>query len=163
MLLYITLVKIARRYLHLFNLCIFLYVNIMLILTLLFIYIIIFLIIDCMQGSEFYARLNVYHKQAGCRTNSAIVRCRQNICRYGIYRQGKAPKGLDCVKNHHTVEDVKKIRRVLDKSKLLVRLNPIHQNSESEIESVIAAGADIVMLPMWKNAADVKRFLQCVD
>ena len=75
----------------------------------------------------------------------------------------KRQKGLDCVKNHHTVEDVKKIRRVLDKSKLLVRLNPIHQNSESEIESVIAAGADIVMLPMWKNAADVKRFLQCVD
>ncbi len=75
----------------------------------------------------------------------------------------KRQKGLDSVKNHHTVEDVKKIRRVLDKSKLLVRVNPIHQNSESEIESVIAAGADIVMLPMWKNAADVKGFLQCVD
>ncbi len=74
----------------------------------------------------------------------------------------KRQKGLDSVKNHHTVEDVKNVRKVLDKSSLLVRVNPIYQNSDEEIESVITSGADIVMLPMWKTADDVKCFLKCV-
>ena len=37
-------------------------------------------------------------------------------------RQG----GLDTVQNHHTVEDVKIIRKAVTKSKVLVRVNPIH-------------------------------------
>lgn len=74
-------------------------------------------------------------------------------------RQG----GMDTVQNHHTVEDVKNIRKVLDKSELLVRVNPIHAHSQSEIESVIHAGADIIMLPMWKSADDVKMFLNFVN
>lgn len=69
-------------------------------------------------------------------------------------RQG----GLDTVKNHHTVEDVKSIRRVISKSKLLVRVNPIHKGSAEEIDSVIDAGADIIMLPMWKSVEEVKAF-----
>ena len=36
-------------------------------------------------------------------------------------------KGLDSVKNHHTVEDIKAIRKVLDKAELLVRVNPVHE------------------------------------
>lgn len=74
-------------------------------------------------------------------------------------RQG----GLDTVKNHHTVEDVKRIRSVLTKSELLVRVNPINEGSEKEINEVIAAGADIIMLPMWKSAEDVKRFFSIVN
>lgn len=73
-------------------------------------------------------------------------------------RQG----GMDTVKNHHTVEDVKNIRRVLDQSDLLVRVNPIHSGSAEEINSVIAAGADIIMLPMWQSADDVKAFIDMV-
>lgn len=69
-------------------------------------------------------------------------------------RQG----GLDTVQNHHTVQDVKNIRAVIDKAKLLVRVNPIHFGSEKEISSVIDAGADYVMLPMWKSAEEVKTF-----
>ena len=42
-------------------------------------------------------------------------------------RQG----GLDTVQSHHTVEDVKRLRPILNKSKLLVRCNPIHEASES--------------------------------
>lgn len=74
-------------------------------------------------------------------------------------RQG----GMDTVQNHHTVEDVKNIRKVLDKSELLVRVNPIHKNSANEINDVIAAGADIIMLPMWKTAEDVKYFIDTVN
>lgn len=77
-------------------------------------------------------------------------------------------KGLDSVKNHHTVEDVKNIRKVLTKAKLLVRVNPIHDksdtysSSEEEIESVINAGADIIMLPYFKNKEEVSRFVSIV-
>ncbi len=66
---------------------------------------------------------------------------------------------LDTVKNRHTVQDVKNVRKALNKSELLVRVNPIHANSENEINEVIAAGADVVMLPMWKSVEEVKAFL----
>lgn len=72
-------------------------------------------------------------------------------------------KGLDTVKNHHTVQDVKNIMAVIKKSKLMVRVNPIHNGSVNEINSVIAAGADFIMLPMWKTVEDVKQFLDIVD
>ena len=73
-------------------------------------------------------------------------------------RQG----GLDTVKNHHTVEDVKNIRAAINKSKLLVRVNPIHAGSEDEINAVIDAGADIIMLPMWKSVEEVNAFFGIV-
>lgn len=75
----------------------------------------------------------------------------------------KRQSGMNTVKNHHTVEDVKNIRRVLDKSDLLVRVNPIHGGTADEIDEVVDAGADIIMLPMWKSVDDVKRFIDCVD
>lgn len=74
-------------------------------------------------------------------------------------RQG----GMDTVQNHHTVEDVRRIRQVLDKSDLLVRINPVHDNTSAEIDSVVDAGADIIMLPMWKTAEDVEKFIDCVN
>ena len=80
-------------------------------------------------------------------------------------RQG----GLDTVQSHHTVEDVKALRVVLDVSKLLVRINPIHKatseycSSKEEIDSVIDAGADIIMLPFFKTAYEVERFVSLVD
>ena len=83
---------------------------------------------------------------------------------------GKAERqgGMDSVKNHHTVEDVKTLRSVLTKAELLVRVNPIHEasdtygSSEDEIEAVLAAGADIVMLPLFKTVEEVQRFVRIV-
>ena len=76
-------------------------------------------------------------------------------------RQG----GLDTVQNHHTVEDVKNIHKAITKAKLLVRVNPIHEtlenypSSKDEIDSVIEAGADIIMLPFFKTVKEVKQFI----
>lgn len=78
-------------------------------------------------------------------------------------------KGLDTVKNHHTIEDIRQIRAVLSKASLLVRVNPIHQNvdgyinSKEEIEAAIEAGADIIMLPFFRSVKDVKEFIAHVD
>ena len=80
-------------------------------------------------------------------------------------RQG----GMDTVKNHHTIDDIKKIRPVITKSKLMVRVNPLHDatseysSSKDEIDDAIDAGADILMLPMFKTADDVKKFINFVD
>ena len=37
-------------------------------------------------------------------------------------------KGLNTVKSNHTITDITKLRPVLDKSELLVRINPINSN-----------------------------------
>ena len=79
-------------------------------------------------------------------------------------RQG----GMDTVQSHHTVEDVRAIRQVLTSSELLVRCNPIHEataqycSSAEEIDQVIAAGADVIMLPYFKTVEEVSAFLQMV-
>lgn len=83
---------------------------------------------------------------------------------------GKADRqgGMDTVQCYHTVSDVVALRKVLNKSELMVRVNPIHDacneytSSEEEINAVIAAGADVVMLPYFTTANEVKRFLDCV-
>ena len=69
-------------------------------------------------------------------------------------------KGLDTVKNHHTINDIKNVRKVLKETKLLVRINPINKGSKNEINRSIAAGADAIMLPMFKSCSEVKKFLK---
>lgn len=80
-------------------------------------------------------------------------------------RQG----GMDTVKSRHTIADIEKIRPVVTTSELLVRVNPIHEatdtylGTEEEVEQTIAAGADVIMLPMFRTKAEVQRFLQAVN
>lgn len=78
---------------------------------------------------------------------------------------GKAQRqgGMDTVQNHHTVEDVARLRPVLDQAELLVRVNPVHPGSKEEIDRVIAAGADVIMLPMWQSVEEVQQFIRWVD
>lgn len=78
-------------------------------------------------------------------------------------------RGLDSVKSHHSVSDVIDIRKVLKNSDLMVRVNPIHEkssyysSSDYEINSAIDAGADLIMLPMYRSMDEVERFLKIVD
>jgi 2-keto-3-deoxy-L-rhamnonate aldolase RhmA len=74
-------------------------------------------------------------------------------------RQGK----LDTVISNHCIEDISKIKKVLSKSKLLVRVNPIHDASDIEIDRVIKEGADIIMLPFFKTKEEVASFIEFVD
>lgn len=72
-------------------------------------------------------------------------------------------KGMDSVKSRHHLSDIRSIRPLLERSTLQVRVNPLHDGSAEEISTAIDYGADIVMLPMWKTADDVKRFVDLVD
>ena len=79
-------------------------------------------------------------------------------------RQG----GMDTVQSKHTVTDVMAIRSAITKSQIMVRCNPIHEatseytSSKEEIDAVIAAGADIIMLPYFKTADEVRKFVRLV-
>ncbi len=74
-------------------------------------------------------------------------------------RQG----GMDTVQSRHTISDVKAIKSIMPKDKeLLVRTNPIHSGLAAEVNGVIEAGADIVMLPYFKTAVDVKQYVDMV-
>jgi 2-keto-3-deoxy-L-rhamnonate aldolase RhmA len=72
-------------------------------------------------------------------------------------------KGLNSVKSNHSISDIAKIKPLLSSSEILVRVNSWNENSENEISSVIAAGADIIMLPMWKSVSEVESFLSVVN
>ena len=84
---------------------------------------------------------------------------------------GKAERqgGMDTVQSRHTIQDIKKVKSVINTADILVRVNPIHDvtpeycSSKEEIDAAIEAGADILMLPFFKTVDEVKIFLQLVD
>ena len=77
--------------------------------------------------------------------------------------------GMDTVQLHHTLEDLAAIRAAVTHSEVLVRCNPIHEatdqysSSAEEIDSCVAGGADIIMLPYFKTTEEVHTFLQLVN
>ncbi len=80
-------------------------------------------------------------------------------------RQG----GMDTVQCRHTLKDLAVIRSAVTRSKVLVRCNPIHEptaahlGSAAEISGIIDGGADIIMLPYFKTAQEVRTFLELVN
>lgn len=76
-----------------------------------------------------------------------------------LERQGH----LDTLISDHSEEDITLLRNILSESDLMVRVNPINDMSQLEVNNVIKRGADIVMLPMFKSVSDVGKFIQYVD
>jgi len=70
--------------------------------------------------------------------------------------------GINSVKSNHQISDIRKIKPLLTRAEMLVRVNPWHDGSPEEIDAVVEAGADIVMLPMWKSVEEVEKFLAAV-
>jgi hypothetical protein len=69
---------------------------------------------------------------------------------------------LNTVISRHSVSDVARLRPVVPRGSLLVRLNPLHTQTDEEVEKVIEMGADILMLPMFKTPDDVYKFCNIV-
>ncbi|MDE7136022.1 MAG: aldolase [Muribaculaceae bacterium] len=70
--------------------------------------------------------------------------------------------GMNTVKSKHSIDDIKKIKPLLTTSELMVRVNPLNPGSQKEIDEVIDAGAQYVMLPMFRTAEDVATFISYV-
>lgn len=72
-------------------------------------------------------------------------------------------KNINSVKSHHKIDDIKLISPLLNSSEMLVRINPWNDDSCDEINRVIEAGADLIMLPMWKSVTEVDKFITAVN
>lgn len=70
----------------------------------------------------------------------------------------------------HTVEDVGRVRRAARRSRVMVRLNPLHHGTAAEVDAVLAQGlrtgpwpvADCLMLPMFTRAQQLTDFCRIV-
>lgn len=82
-----------------------------------------------------------------------------------LERMGKAERqaGRNTFISLHTLEDVGRIKSVLRRSRLMVRLNPLHGGTATEVDDAIAQGADLLMLPMFADAAALREFARIVD
>lgn len=69
---------------------------------------------------------------------------------------------LNTVISRHSIEDVEAMRAHVPPGRLLVRINPVNENTADEIEQVIAAGADLIMLPMFHGPREVEIFVAAV-
>jgi len=72
-------------------------------------------------------------------------------------------RGRNTVISNNSIDGIVKVKKVLNKSELLVRVNPINLHSKEEINRVISDGADIVMLPMIIDKKDVIEFIEMVN
>jgi citrate lyase beta subunit len=82
-----------------------------------------------------------------------------------LEHMGKATRqaGEDVRLSSHTAEDLQVVAKVLTCASAFVRINPLHQGSEREIETVLQAGAQAVMLPYFDGPREAEGFVRLLD
>lgn len=70
--------------------------------------------------------------------------------------------GRDTVISRHSFEDIARIRGALTSSSLLARLNPVNPATAEEVEKALAAGAQLLMLPMFRRPEEIETFAKAV-
>ncbi len=73
---------------------------------------------------------------------------------------GKAERqaGRNTFISTHCIDDVAPVKAQLHRARLMVRVNPLHNRTAAELDAVLAQGADLVMLPMFRTAAELAAF-----
>lgn len=81
-----------------------------------------------------------------------------------LERLGKAERqaGRNTFISVHQPEDVGRVKAVLRRARLMVRVNPLNPGSRAEVDAVLAQGADWLMLPMFRSAAELQAFADLV-
>jgi hypothetical protein len=82
-----------------------------------------------------------------------------------LERLGKAERqaGRNTFISVHQLNDVARIKQVLRQSKLMVRVNPLNPGTAAEVDAVVAQGADLLMLPMFTQAHELREFAALVN
>jgi 2-keto-3-deoxy-L-rhamnonate aldolase RhmA len=82
-----------------------------------------------------------------------------------LERMGKVERqaGKNTFISSHDIDDVARIKAVAGATPVMVRVNPVHPDSAAEIDAVLGRGADMVMLPMFRSAAELSAFAALVD
>jgi citrate lyase beta subunit len=81
-----------------------------------------------------------------------------------LERDGKARRQADrnLFLSTHRLESVGPVKAALTRASLLVRINPLSERTPGELDAVLAAGADVIMLPYFFTAADARSFVAMV-
>ena len=79
--------------------------------------------------------------------------------------RGKAERqaGRNTFISTHRLDDVRCIKAQLQRAQLMVRVNPLHEGTPSELDAVLAQGADWLMLPMFHTADELRAFSHLVS
>jgi hypothetical protein len=77
---------------------------------------------------------------------------------------GKAERqrGRVTIISGHTVGDLARIRAAVPDAEVLARIDPPSERTPGEVDAVIAAGADVVMLPYFTSPTEVEAFVKAV-
>ena len=81
-----------------------------------------------------------------------------------LERNGKAERqaGRNTFISTHQLSDVGRVKAQLNHARLMVRVNPYDPAqtaaAQAEVDAVIAQGADMLMLPMFTSAAQLREF-----
>ena len=62
----------------------------------------------------------------------------------------------------HEEYQLPKLRRALNRAKLFARTNPIHPDSGAEIERLLQAGVEVLMLPMFHSVWEAEDFVEMI-
>ena len=85
-----------------------------------------------------------------------------------LERNGKAARqqGHDTFISTHSMDDVGRIKAVLKHARLMVRVNPYQMDHPAackiEVDAVLSQGADMIMLPMFSRAEELRAFASIV-
>jgi citrate lyase beta subunit len=81
-----------------------------------------------------------------------------------LEREGKAQRqaGRNLFQSSHRLESVGPVRDALARAALVVRINPVSERTSREVDAVLAAGADVIMLPYFFTPTEVEAFVRIV-
>jgi len=96
---------------------------------------------------------------------AAFERCMIDRIMVDLEVLGKAERqiGRPTWISDHQREDITAVKAALNRSTLVVRINPINPKSKAEIDDAIMRGADILMLPMARTVQEVGQFVEYVE
>lgn len=112
-------------------------------------------------GSEFVLTLFTNDPQRAAQADRAGVQ------RIGIDMEqiGKSSRQghLATWISDHAEADLARVRPELKQARLFARCNPVHGESAAEIDRLVAAGVQVIMLPYFRTATAAERFIRLVD
>ena len=79
-----------------------------------------------------------------------------------IYGKQARQGHLDTLISNHSIDDIAIVKKSITQAQLLVRVNPLHNNTQVEIDAAIESGADLLMLPMFQSAGELAEFSNMV-
>lgn len=80
-----------------------------------------------------------------------------------IHGKAERQAGRNSFISTHKADDVGRVKAQLRRARLMVRVNPLHANTPAEIDAVLAQGADLVMLPMFRAPEELQTFSRIVS